>query len=152
MDLNEQFNLELKEDSNFLHSGNVEEGLSSKEQLQMLDHLNSVFAPLTATSTVNPYYMVQRIKDRIKMALGLTFDETLFLGENGNKECYLYPTELVHVKNKAGIPFPDHPYLKLFPSGLLIKFQFLKIGNIYHIDATITPAKQMAVSMAEFKD
>jgi hypothetical protein len=148
MTLNEKFDLELQE-SNFPHTGNVEEGLNSQEQLQMLEHMNSVLSPLTTTATLNPYYMVQRIKDRVKLALGLTFDETLFLGESGTRTCFLFPTENVHAQSKAGIHFPDHPYLKMFPSGLIIKFQFLKIATTYHVDVKIVPAIKSVIPMSE---
>jgi hypothetical protein len=148
-DFNKEFKVLLQEDipQHFPSPGNAEVGLDQKEQTRMLEHINDVLAPLTSTATVNPYYMVQRIKDRLKLALELTFDDAYFLGNTGTKECHLIATDMVHAKDKSGLYHVDHPYLKFFPGGLILKFQFLKIGNVYHVDARVVNGQVLQVSV-----
>lgn len=117
--------------------GNAEVGLDAQEKAARLAQMNGELSPLTHSPTVNPYYLVQRIKDRIGLAFGLTFDETYLLGDSGAKELFLKPIQNVTVHNFAGEYTHDNSYLKVFPGGLHIKFQYVKTGKVYHVHAEI---------------
>ena len=151
MSFDNKFDQFLKEDvpPHFPSPGNPEIGLTSKEQQDILDKLNDGLAPLNNISAVNPYYMIQRIKDRLKLLAGLTFDDTYLIGNAGTKESYLVPVDHVNVRTFNNRHYQDNAFLKLFPNGLVVKFQFLKVGNIYHIDARITPGNMVAIPVSE---
>jgi len=120
-------------------AGNAEVGLDAQEQTKALELINSTLAPLTSTTTLNPYYMVQRIQVRLAQSTGLTFDEAYFVGETGEKEIILRPVDNITVHNLSGQYTSDNPFLKMFPGGLRIKFQFVKVGTLYHVDAQVIP-------------
>jgi len=121
--------------------GNVLTGLNQGEQERLLEQINSMLAVLTDSPALNPYYIVERIKTRLKMALGLTFDNSYFLKEVGSFEKPLFAhNDTVSVYGGgAQVCPPDNAWLKLFPHGLGIKIQFLKSGTLYHLNAEIFP-------------
>jgi hypothetical protein len=132
----------LKEDAiqSLPTPGNREIGLTSEEEIRILEAMNSVLAGLTQSPALNPYYMVQRIKDRIKLATGLTFDDVFFTSETGPHEKVLVPVDHVPGHTHANLPVVDNGFLNKFPGGLLIRFNFLKSGTIYNIQAEIVKA------------
>jgi hypothetical protein len=142
--LDQTFTSFLKEDntnSTIPSSGNVLTGLNSEEQEHLLQELNSVLSGITNTPVINPYYIVERIKTRLKLTLGLSFDNTYFLGDVGSFERKLFPhNDLVSVEG-GNIPPNDNAWLKLFPHGLCVRIRFVKVSNLYTVSAEILPVK-----------
>jgi len=142
MSLDRTFAFFLKEDNTnptIPSSGNVITGLNSTEQAHALEKINSTLTVITDSPAFNPYYLVERIKTRLKVMLGVSFDDTYFLGDVGSFEKPLLPhNDLVSVEGGI-IPPNDNAWLKLFPHGLVIKFQFLKSGPLYNVSAVIAP-------------
>jgi hypothetical protein len=133
--------------------GNSEVGLDAQEKAKRLEHMNSELTPLTNTPTVNPYSLVQRIKDRVGLAFGLTFNDAYLLGDSGTKELFLKPIQNITVHNFSGEYTTDNGYLKVFPGGLQIKFQYVKTGKVYHIHAEIVEVPLPSpVPVSEKKD
>jgi|ERR1035441_10151458 hypothetical protein len=139
MSANQTFASFLKEDLNptYPSPGNVVIGLDHEEQEHSLKLLNSMLAGITDSPAFNPYYLVERIKTRLKLAMGVSFDDTYFVGEVGSFEKPLYAHNDVVSVEGGMLPPNDNSWLKLFPHGLLIKFQFLKSGKFYNVNAEI---------------
>jgi hypothetical protein len=119
--------------------GNVLVGLNSGEQDRLLEEINSVLVVLTDTPALNPYYILERIKTRLKLMLGLTFDDSYFLSDVGSFEKYLVPVNSLHAHTHGitGQEVVDNGWANKFPNGLGIKIQFLKSGPLYHLNAQI---------------
>ena len=120
-------------------SGNVITHLNHEEQEHALQKVNSLLTAITDSPVLNPYYLVERIKTRLKLALGLSFDDSYFLGDIGSFEKPLFAhNDNVSVYGGITQSVPnDNGWLKLFPRGLVIRFQFLKNGNLYNVNAEI---------------
>jgi hypothetical protein len=119
--------------------GNTEIKLTPNEEEKTLVLLNSIFDGLFEAPSINPYYMLNRIKDRVKMVLGLGFEDQYFTGDSGVKVFRLIP--LNHYSRQHtlqdGHNFVDNGYLKRFPHGLNLKVYFLKVDKFYHLQPTI---------------
>jgi hypothetical protein len=156
MNANTNFKKFLAEDNTnptIPSSGNVMVGLNTPEQEALLRHINSLLVGIVEAPSFNPYYQLERIKDRLKMSTGLTFDNTYFLGEVGSFEKLLVPmnnlnaatpafrtTANPHIHSPApGGDVIDNGYLNKFPHGLKIKIQFLKSNTLYHLNVEIVP-------------
>jgi hypothetical protein len=140
----------LKEDntnSTIPSSGNVTVGLNDEEQEHLLGMINSMLVILTDTPALNPYYILERIKTRLKLTLGLTFDDTYFLGEIGSFEKPLVPVNLMHAHTHGmfGQEVIDNGWLNKFPHGLTLKVQFVKSGPLYHLNAEVFPCPDLKV-------
>lgn len=133
----------LKEDntnSTIPSSGNAEQGLTPLEQITTLEKINSVLAGITDSPALNPYYVVERVRERLQTVLGLTFDTTYFVGDTGVIEKVLQPLYnptqgRIHSASKWT---EDNGFLKLFPGGLKVRFHFLKVGRVYTVGAEVT--------------
>src|ERR1700675_1246164 len=134
----------LKEDNSnptIPSSGNAEQGLTPLEQITTLEKINGVLAGITDHPALNPYYVVERVRERLQAVLGLTFDTTYFVGDTGVIDKVLEPlynptTGRIHSANKWT---QDNGFLKLFPGGLKVRFHFLKVGKVYTVAAEVTP-------------
>ena len=94
MSLDKSFASFLKEDNTnptIPSSGNVVTGLNSKEQTHALEVINGSLSAITDSPALNPYYLVERVKDRLKVMLGVSFDNIFFLGDVGSFEKPLVP-------------------------------------------------------------
>jgi hypothetical protein len=160
MSLNTKFeNFLIEDNTNYTipSPGNVLTGLDTSEQEALLRHINSVLVGIVDAPSFNPYYQVERIKQRLRLALGLTFDDTYFLKEVGSFERVLVPVNNLNAATPAfrttnvptgphiHAPGPggdviDNGYLNKFPHGLLLKVQFLRSDNLWHLNAQIVPA------------
>ena len=144
MSLDKTFKTFLKEDNTnptIPSSGNVITGLNSEEQEHILQAINSTLTVLTDMPSLNPYYILERIKTRLKLTLGLTFDDAYLLGDIGSFERYLTPVDGLygHTHGVGAMEVVDNGWKNKFPHGLAIKFQFLKAGPLYHVNAEIFP-------------
>jgi hypothetical protein len=127
-------------------TGNVLVGLNHEEQERMLRQINSMLVILTDSPVLNPYYILERIKTRLKLVMGMTFDDSYFLGEVGSFEKPLVAhNELVSVYGGLVAPPNDNAWTKLFPHGLMIKVQFLKGGPLFNVSAEIVPVQDASV-------
>jgi hypothetical protein len=141
MSLDQTFKSFLKEDNSnpsIPSTGNVLVGLNSEEQDHILREVNSMLAALTDSPALNPYYIVERLKTRLKLVLGLSFDDTYFLGNVGSFERRLVAHNSVESVYGGSSVIPhDNAWMKLFPHGLVIKIQFLKSGPLYNVNAEL---------------
>jgi hypothetical protein len=128
-------------DQKFPKSWDTEMGLNDAEQVKALKVLNSTIEDLSRSPVLNPYYLVQRLRDRLEMALGLTFDNTLMPGETGNKTVPLSPVNNPTIHNLSGEYVKDNGFLKLFPLGLTLSFQWVKTDKVYHVHGEIKPVQ-----------
>lgn len=120
-------------------SGNAELGLSPLEQITTLEKINSVLAGITDSPALNPYYLVERVRERLQNVLGLTFENTYLMGDTGTVEKILEPMYAptggrVHDAAKWT---QDNGFLKLFPGGLKVRFTFLKVNRVYTVGAEV---------------
>jgi hypothetical protein len=140
MSFNKTFQHFLKEDNTnptIPSPGNINSGLNSNERERLLEEINSMLVVLTDTPALNPYYIIERIKTRLKLSFGLTFDSVYFLGNVGSFEKILVAHNDVVSVEGGSLPPNDNAWLKFFPHGLGIKFQFLKSGPLYHLNTEI---------------
>lgn len=126
-------------DQKFPKSWDAEVGLDNEEQLKALKVLNTTIEDLSKSPVLNPYYLVQRLRDRLEMALGLTFNSALLPGDSGEKSIHLAPVNNPTVHNLSGEYTTDNGYLKIFPHGLVISFRWVKTDKVYHVHPEIKP-------------
>jgi len=166
MNLNKKFQSFLKEDNtnpSIPSPGNVVTGLNTSEQEALLRHINSVLVGIAEAPSINPYYQLDRVRERLKLALGLTFDDVWFLKEVGSFEKVLVPHNNLNAATPAfrttndqttspGVhthaPAPggdviDTGYLNKFPHGLVLKVQYLKSKTLWYINVEIVPAPDL---------
>jgi hypothetical protein len=118
--------------------GNASYGFDTEEQARFLREINSTLAVLTDTPALNPYYILERIKTRLKLTLGLTFDNGYFIGEFGSFEKHLVSNNqtLAH-KHALSVIVVDNGWENKFPNGLTLRVQFLKAGTLYNVAAEV---------------
>jgi hypothetical protein len=120
--------------------GNVLVGLNHEEQERMLRQINSMLVILTDSPALNPYYILERIKTRLKLVMGMTFEDTYFLGEVGSFERPLFAHNGTVSVYGGVVGFPnDNAWGKFFPAGLVLKVHFLKSRTLYNVVAEIVP-------------
>jgi len=150
MSLDQHFQKFLKEDNTnptIPSTGNILDGLNSEEQNHLLLMVNSMLSALTDMPAMNPYYIVERIKTRLKIMLGLSFDDTFFVGEYGSFEKPLYAyNDVVSVYGGMVNPKPDNAWCKLFPHGLTLRVHFLKSGTLFNVNAEVVPSTTPGVA------
>jgi len=143
MTLDQTFQTFLKEDNTnktIPSSGNILVGLDQGEQEHLLAIMNSMLSAISDSPVINPYYIVERIKTRLKVTFGLIFDNAYFLGNIGSFERPLMAYNGLESTYGGGMTPPaDNSWQKFFPHGLVIKFQFLKVGTLYNVNADIVP-------------
>lgn len=148
MTLDETFLSFLKEDNTnptIPSPGNAVTGYSHEEQEYFIGAINSTLSALTEMPSLNPYYILERIKTRLKLTLGVTFDDSFFVGDTGSFTKRLLPHNIVNnAHTAANLPVVDNGWLNKFPHGLDIKIQFLKSGPLYHVNAEIVPCPYTA--------
>lgn len=119
--------------------GNVELGLTREERVKSLETFNSVLAGLVEVPASNPYYMVEKIKKRLELTLGLTFDDTFYMaGDSGKTVLPLIDVNVVFThSNLDGRVRSDNGFLKRFPHGLVLHLSWVTFKNITHVDVNI---------------
>ncbi len=124
--------------------GNATVGFTTAEETRTLEMINSVLSSMSETPVINPYYMVQRIRDRVALATGLTFDDAYFTGETGVITKTLFAIDFVQAhKHNPALAVTDNGFLNKFgPAGLSIKFHFLKSGGLYNVNVEIIQGPQ----------
>lgn len=140
-------------DQKFPKTWDTERGLDNEEQVQALKVLNSTIEDLSKSPVINPYYLVQRVRERLEMALGLTFDTALLPGESGLRSVPLTPVNNPTIHNFSGEYVKDNGFLKMFPLGLTIHFQWVKTEKVYHVHSEIKPVQlPTPVAVSEKKE
>lgn len=139
-----QFGNLLKEDveTALPSPGNAEVGLLTSEETRNFELMNSFLWGFNDSPTINPYYLIQRVRDRLKVSTGLTFGDVYFTGGAGSIDKVLKPIDGINAHTFSGEPVIDNGFLNKFTGthGLKIHFQFVKVGNLYNVHVEIKPA------------
>lgn len=125
--------------------GNAAYGFDTEEQERFLREINSTLAVLTDTPALNPYYILERIKTRLKLTLGLTFEDHYFLGEFGSFEKMLVAANQMAAHTHSYAQVVDNGWENKFPNGLTLRVQFLKAGTLYNVAAEIIATPRPAI-------
>ena len=78
----ESFLMEDNSNPTIPSSGNSSEGLNPYEESFIVNGMNAALVGITDSPTINPYYIVERIKERVKSMFGLTFEDVNFSNAN----------------------------------------------------------------------
>lgn len=125
--------------------GNAAYGFDSEEQARFLKEINQTLAVLTDTPALNPYYILERIKTRLRLTLGLTFEDHYFLGEIGSFEKLLVATNQISAHTNGYAQVIDNGWENKFPNGLTLRVQFLKAGTLYNVAAEVIATPHPAI-------
>lgn len=109
------------------------------ERPDIVDKLNAFLHTVSLRQYVNPYQAVERIRMQLARS-GLHFDDVFFTGDSGTVQKYLtqHGGRFGFV-DMDGIVKSDDGISHRIPGGLDIRFNYVKTGGVYTIDAQIVP-------------
>lgn len=153
-DKNKLFESFLAEDNSnatISSAGNSSEGLNPSEESFIITGMNDALAGICNFPTINPYYIVERVRERVKSFFGLTFEDLNFNSEPvGTIEKPLVPlyNNITGIRNQANQHTVDNGYLKLMDgNNLAIRFHYVKVKNIYTVSVQIVNIPKPSYSM-----